>query len=164
MDKDKVHNLISEEHNPFIRRAKQEERYAKAIWPIPELRETPLLCDDAVGKALATIAFTIHDAQQRELELKSRQELTKSRDEMHQEFMDEIADLKHKLKRSIGKLTEKEYERYTSFTEKHYKLHRKDKKYIGITVHLLGCGVGTSYKLECPICHETEDITDIDSW
>ena len=162
MDKDKVRNLMSEEHNPFIRKAKQKERYAKAVWPIPELKETSSLCDNEVGEALATIAFTIYDAQQKEL--KSRQELEKSRDEVRQEFIDEITDLKYKLKRSIGNLTEKEYERYISFIEKHYKLHRKDKKYIGITVHLLGCGMGTSYELECPICHETEDITDTDSW
>lgn len=162
MDKDKVSNLMSEEHNPFIRKAKQKERYAKAVWPIPELKETSPFRDDEVGEALATIAFTIYDAQQKEL--KSRQELTKSRDEVRQEFIDEITDLRYKLKRSIGNLTEKEYERYISFIEKHYKLHRKDKKYIGITVHLLGCGMGTSYKLECPICHETEDITDTDSW
>ena len=157
-------NTLTKEGNPFIKRANQKKQYAKMIWPIPELEESFPFYRDEIGEALATIAFAIHDTQQREQ--KCRLELMKSRDEVREEFKAEIEALQDELNRSYMRLSEKEDEAYHNFITKHYKLHNdgKYKRDEGIIVHMVGTGVGTCYRIECPICHESEDITDVSNW
>ena len=58
-------------------------------------------------------------------------------------------------------LSTAEDERLRQFRDKHYRLHKKDN---GFIAHIFGTGVGTCYKIECPICHEKEDITDVSNW
>ena len=170
MEENKRPSILTEEGNPFIKRANQEKRYAAAVWPIPELRtsenerELVSAFDTGVGDALATIAFKIHDAQEKERYY--RRELLKSREEVREEFKAELEALQNKLDRARMRLSEKEYEAYHNFITKHYKLHNdgKYKRDEGVTVHIVGTGLGCCYTLECPVCHETEDSTDVSSW
>ena len=65
-------------------------------------------------------------------------------------------------------MSDKEIEAERNFRYRHYeKCARplKDKS-VGNTYiyELSGTGLGTIIKITCPICGQTEDITDIDSW
>lgn len=97
---------------------------------------------------------------------KLREQIRKSYDEIRVEFKDELEGLQNELARSYMRFSPKEEEAYQKFIHKHYKLHNdgKYKNSSGITVHMTGTGVGTCYELECPICHEKENITDYDTW
>lgn len=167
----RVSNILSEEGNPFMKRHNQKERYASIVWPISELQHEDAkvnvlehIGDDKIGKAFAELAFIIHDAK--EGERAARTELAKSREEVREEFKAEIEALQDQLNRSYMRLSHKEEEAYKAFTHKHYMMHNggRFKADTGITVHMAGTGVGTCYTLECPVCHETEDITDVMSW
>lgn len=171
MENSNIPRILTEEGNPFIKRANQEKRYAEAIWPIPELQNKDAkvdilkhVGDKEIGQALAELAFVIHDAK--ENERAARRELAKSREEVREEFKAEIEALEDRLDHSLCILNDLEWERYLAFIRKHYQLHNngKYKKDDGITIHMVGTGIGNCYELECPVCHETEDITDVSSW
>ena len=166
---DNVPYVLTEEGNPYIKKENQKARYAKKIWPIPELREPEntgciSYVDDQIGNALAAIAFTIHEA--REEARAARRKAAKNREEIRQEFEAEIEGLEAQLSNSLAIFSDLEMERYEKFYQNHFKLHNNGryKKDPGITVHMVGTGIGTCYTLECPVCHETEDITDVSSW
>jgi hypothetical protein len=96
--------ILTEEGNPYIKKENQKARYAKEIWPIPELREaenTECLnyADDKIGDALAAIAFAIHDA--REEARVARKKAAMSREEIRQEFEAEIEGLEAQLNNSL---------------------------------------------------------------
>ena len=82
------------------------------------------------------------------------------------EFEAEIEGLEAQLNNSLAIFSDLEMERYEKFYQKHFKLHNdgRYKKDPGITFHMIGTGIGTCYTVECPICHEKEDITDVSSW
>ena len=84
-----------------------------------------------------------------------------NREEVRKEYEAELDYLKDKLSRSWMTLSPLEDESLRKFRDKHYQLHQKD---IGFTVHIFGTGIGTCYEIECPICHESEDITDVSNW
>lgn len=165
----KIPYILTEEGNPYIKQDNQKTRYAKSVWPISEVlseeavSSTPFINYD-VGEALATIAFAIHESQQNEKNAIIR--AAKNRDEIRAEFEAEIEALEDKLDHSLAIFSDLEQERYHAFINKHYQLHNdgKYKKDPGITIHMVGTGIGTCYTLECPVCHETEDITDVASW
>jgi hypothetical protein len=165
----KIPYILTEEGNPYIKQDNQKKRYAKSIWPISEvlgeepISSTPLLGHN-VGEALATIAFVIHESERNEKDAIIR--AAKNRDEIRAEFEAEIEALEDKLDHSLAIFSDLEQERYRAFINKHYQLHNNDKykKSDGITIHMVGTGIGTCYTLECPVCHETEDITDVASW
>lgn len=165
----KIPYVLTEEGNPYIKQDNQKKCYAKSIWPISEvlgeeaITSTPFI-DYNVGEALATIAFTIHESEQNEKNAIIRAQ--KNRDEIRAEFEAEIEALEDKLNHSLAIFSDLEQERYRTFINKHYQLHNnsKYKKNDGITIHMVGTGLGTCYTLECPVCHETEDITDVSSW
>ena len=166
----KASYLLTEEGNPYIKKENQKARYAKEIWPIPELREAEdnteciNYVDDKIGDALAAIAFAIHDA--REEARLARKKAAMSREEIRQEFEAEIEGLEAQLNNSLAIFSDLEMERYEKFYQKHFKLHY-DGSYMkdpGIIFHMIGTGVGMCYTIECPICHEKEDITDVSSW
>lgn len=84
------------------------------------------------------------------------------RHEIRKEFEAELDYLQDELSRSWMTLSPLEDERLRNFRDKHYhQLHKKDN---GFIVHIFGTGIGTCYTIECPICHEKEDITDASSW
>lgn len=153
--------ILSEEGNPFIKRDNQIKRYAKKIWPIPELRPEikDSEQDEAIGKALAALAFAAHDIIYERDE--ARRVVDMRRAEIAQEFETEIKGLEEQLRLAPIVFSHLEQERYETFLDKHYKLHKKDS---GVTFHMVGTGIGTCYTIECPICHEKEDITDVSSW
>lgn len=165
----KIPHILTEEGNPYIKQDNQKKRYAKSIWPISEvlgedaITSVPFINYD-VGEALATIAFAIHESEKNEKNAIIR--ATKNHDEIRMEFEAEIEALEDKLNHSLAIFSDLEQERYKAFINKHYQLHNNDKykKNNGITIHMVGTGVGTCYTLECPVCHETEDITDVSSW
>jgi hypothetical protein len=165
----KIPYILTEEGNPYIKQDNQKKRYAKSVWPISEvlgedaITSNPFINYD-IGEALATIAFTIHESQQNEKNAIIR--ANKNRDEIRMEFEAEIEALEDKLDHSLAIFSDLEQERYRAFINKHHQLHNDDenKKSDGITIHMIGTGVGICYTLECPICHETEDITDVASW
>jgi len=71
-------------------------------------------------------------------------------------------------KHSLCYLSDKELKRLENFQERHYKkcaepLHSKiaGNTYI---YDLTGTGIGTIIKVTCPLCGESEDITDTSSW
>lgn len=165
----KVPHILTEEGNPYIKQDNQKTRYAKSVWPISEVlgeeavSSTHFINYD-VGEALATIAFAIHESEQNEKDAIIR--AAKNRDKIRAEFEAEIEALEDKLDHSLAIFSDLEQERYHAFINKHYQLHNngKYKKNDGITIHMVGTGVGICYTLECPVCHETEDITDVASW
>ena len=165
----KIPHILTEEGNPYIKQDNQKKRYAKSIWPISEvlgedaITSVPFINYD-VGEALATIAFAIHESEKNEKNAIIR--ATKNHDEIRMEFEAEIEALEDKLNHSLAIFSDLEQERYKAFINKHYQLHNNDKykKNNGITIHMVGTGVGTCYTLECPVCHETEDITYVSSW
>ena len=161
--------ILTEEGNPYIAKENQKARYAREIWPIPELRKAEdsgrvNYIDDKIGDALAAIAFTIHDA--REEACAARKKAAMNREEIRREFEAEIEGLEAQLNNSLAIFSDLEMERYEKFYQKHFKLHNNGryKKDPGITFHMIGTGVGMCYTIECPICHEKEDITDVSSW
>ena len=84
-----------------------------------------------------------------------------NRDEIRKEFEAELDYYKDELSRSWMTLSPLEDERLRKFRDKHYQFHQKDN---GFIVHIFGTGIGTCYKIECPVCHEVEDITDVSNW
>lgn len=153
----------------FIDNREAKQRYARAIWPIPETRKTPdekeivSFMDIGVGQALAELAFTIHKAQEEARYY--HQEWRKSREEVREEFRDEIEDLQRAIDRSPTPFTEVEGSSYCTFLDKHRECRKSaNKGAYDVTIHIHGTGLGDVYTVECPICHETEDITDIGAW
>lgn len=85
---------------------------------------------------------------------------------------DEIQELKEAnnfiMKHSLLQMTDKELAAEKAFREKHYKkcaekYHSKAKGNTYI-YELTGTGIGTIIKITCPLCGETKDITDEESW
>lgn len=94
-----------------------------------------------------------------------KQESRKTRDEIRQEFQNDIELYNEELNHAPVIFSNKEDTSYRVFRERHYKSCGHNNKHdIGITIHLVGTGVGSIITLECPVCHETEDITDVSSW
>lgn len=83
------------------------------------------------------------------------------RHEIRKEFEDELDYYKDLSDRSWMTLSPLEDERLRNFRDRHYQSHKKDNGFIS---HIFGTGIGTCYTIECPICHEKEDITDTGSW
>lgn len=83
------------------------------------------------------------------------------RHEIRKEFEAELDYYKDLSDRSWMTLSPLEDERLRNFRDKHYQLHKKDN---GFIAHIFGTGIGTCYEIECPICHEKEDITDTGNW
>lgn len=81
--------------------------------------------------------------------------------EVRKEYEAELDYLKDELSRSWMTLSPLEDECLRKFRDKHYQLHKRDN---GFIAHIFGTGIGTCYRIECPICHESEDITDVSNW
>lgn len=88
-----------------------------------------------------------------------------NKDEEIQKYKAEIQELRA---RSLLLMSDKEAKAERDFRNRHYeKCARPLKtKSAGNTYiyELTGTGLGTCIKITCPICGQSEDITDIDSW
>lgn len=72
---------------------------------------------------------------------------------------EQIDDLHRK---SLIVFSDAEYESHENFKNKHYQLHQSR-----LTRYLYDIswnGIGHCVKITCPICNESEDITDMDNW
>lgn len=113
----------------------------------------------AINQALADLEDGIQNLQRENMRL--REAVLKEKEEIREEFEEELNYLNDRLKRCWMGLSPLEDERLRKFRDKHYQLHKKDN---GFIAHIFGTGIGTCYKIECPICHESEDITDVSNW
>jgi len=84
---------------------------------------------------------------------------------------DNVSSLKEQIddirSRSLLIFSKKESERDKAFRRAHYDMHECDKnKATGNTYvyTLTGAGIGTIINITCPICGQSKDITDIESW
>lgn len=80
-----------------------------------------------------------------------------NKDEEISKLKDEISNLKRK---SIGFMSEKEYDMYREFVREHNKKCKKPN----IEFRVSGTSLGSIIKCSCLCCGETIDITDISSW
>lgn len=110
-------------------------------------------------KALSNLQECFWELQQENTQLRAA--AAKTKDEVRKDFEKEIDMLNKRLSRAWMVLSPVEDERLRQFRDKHYQLHKKDN---GFIPHIFGTGIGTCYKIECPICHELEDITDVSDW
>ena len=94
------------------------------------------------------------NAELRRLVARNEMDIKLDYEKLMEEYQDELS-------RCWMCLSPKEDARLREFREKHYQLHKKDNGFIS---HIFGTGIGTCYAVECPICHEKEDITDTSSW
>ena len=83
------------------------------------------------------------------------------------QYEEEINDLKEKLALSYGEFaSQKEKDRYLQFEQKHMHNRAELKANGGRAPYLIptGTGIGVILKVVCPICGESEDITDTEVW
>ena len=78
---------------------------------------------------------------------------------------EEIAKLKTETDElrdnSLIVLYPKEKDRIKAFKQKHYEKCSNSNEY---TYHMTGTGIGTVVKVQCPVCKEIQDVTDVESW
>lgn len=110
-------------------------------------------------KALSNLQECFWELHQENTQLRAA--AAKTKNEVRKDFEKEIDILNKHLSRAWMVLSPVEDERLRQFRDRHYQLHKKDN---GFIAHISGTGIGTCYKIECPICHESEDITDVSDW
>ena len=88
-----------------------------------------------------------------------------NKDSEIQKYKAEIQELRA---RSLLLMSDKEAKAERDFRNRHYEKCARslNNKSAGNTYiyELTGTGLGTCIKITCPICGQSEDITDIDSW
>jgi len=88
-----------------------------------------------------------------------------NKDSEIQKYKAEIQELRS---RSLLLMSDKEAKAARDFRNRHYEKCALplNSKSAGNTYiyELTGTGLGTCIKITCPICGQSEDITDIDSW
>lgn len=83
------------------------------------------------------------------------------------ELIDQIQALTEQLRLSYGSFSsQKEKDRYLQFEQRHMHNRAESKANGGRAPYLIptGTGIGTVLKVVCPICGESEDITDTEVW
>ena len=103
------------------------------------------------------------------------EELHKANQELHdqaeelvkKEYEKTIANLKERLRLSYGEFaSQKEKDAYNQFVEEHMHDRATSKYNSGRAPYLIPTytGLGPILKVVCPICGESEDITDMEAW
>ena len=110
-------------------------------------------------KALSNVQECFWELQRENTQLRAA--AAKTKDEVRKDFEKEIDILNKRLNRAWMVLSPVEDERLRQFIDKHYQLHGLDH---GVIAHISGTGIGMCYEIECPICQEKEDITDVSDW
>lgn len=70
-------------------------------------------------------------------------------------------ELEHVRSHSLLQLADKEKERLEQFRETHYQKCKNSGTYL---YKITGTGIGNAIEVTCPVCSETLDITDEESW
>lgn len=103
------------------------------------------------------------------------EELQQRNNELHDDAMkiindelrDQIQFLQDRLDMSYGSFaSQKEKDAYLNFQERHMHERLTSRAQGGKCPYLIptGTGIGTNLKVVCPICGESENITDIEAW
>jgi hypothetical protein len=99
---------------------------------------------------------------------KTNQRLIDDADAIVEEcYKKDIETLKERLRLSYGQFTsQKELDAYNDFTRRHMHDRLTSKYNGGRAPYLIptDTGFGTHLKVVCPICGESEDITDTEAW
>lgn len=112
-----------------------------------------------IEKAMLALQEGFWELQQENTQLHAA--VKKTKDEVRKDFEKEIDTLNKRLNRAWMVLSPIEDERLRRFREEHFQRHKKDEGFIS---HIFESGVGPLYTIECPICHEKENITDVSDW
>ena len=86
---------------------------------------------------------------------------------VYEQVREEMGSLRKQLQLSYGSFSsQKEKDRYEQFEQKHMHDRLESKANGGRAPYLIptGTGIGTVLKVVCPICGESEDITDTEAW
>jgi hypothetical protein len=86
---------------------------------------------------------------------------------VYEQFQNEMDSLREQLRLSYGSFSsQKEKDRYIQFEKRHMHNRTESKANGGRAPYLIptGAGIGTILKVVCPICGESEDITDTEVW
>ena len=132
-----------------------------------ETRKTSVIYDE---NELAT-AVTDTIQYYKEMYKKVKEENKKLTDDayvvVYKKVQDEIQSLHQRLRLSYGEFSsQKEKDRYKQFEQKHMHNRLESKANGGRAPYLIptGTGIGVILKVVCPICGESEDITDTEVW
>ena len=102
-----------------------------------------------------------------ELKKKNKQLYEDAESIVRKDYEKQINNLKEQLNLSYGKFSsQKELEAYHDFEKRHMHDRLTSRYNGGRAPYLIptGNGIGTVLKVVCPICNESEDITDIGAW
>lgn len=86
---------------------------------------------------------------------------------VYEQLRNEMDSLREQLRLSYGSFSsQKEKDRYLQFEKKHMHMRAESKAEGGRVPYLIptATGIGTVLKVVCPICGESEDITDTEVW
>lgn len=86
---------------------------------------------------------------------------------VYKQFRNEMDNLREQLRLSYGSFSsQKEKDRYLQFEKRHMHDRAESKANGGRRPYLIptGTGIGVILKVVCPICGESEDITDTEVW
>ena len=102
-----------------------------------------------------------------ELHERNKQLYADAKSIVRKDYEKQINSLKEQLSLSYGKFaSRKEKEAYKQFAEKHMHDRQTSIYNGGRAPYVIptGTGVGTIFKVVCPICGESKDITDTSVW
>lgn len=86
---------------------------------------------------------------------------------VYKQFQNEMDNLREQLRLSYGSFSsQKEKDRYLQFEKRHMHMRAESKAEGGRMPYLIptATGIGIILKVVCPICGESEDITDTEVW
>lgn len=86
---------------------------------------------------------------------------------VYEQLRNEMDSLREQLRLSYGSFSsQKEKDRYLQFEQRHMHMRAESKANGGRRPYLIptGTGIGVILKVVCPICGESEDITDTEVW
>ena len=102
-----------------------------------------------------------------ELIKRNKQLYTDAEFTVRKDYEKQIASLEEKLQLSYGEFSsQRELDAYNKFVNEHL-IEREEHKCNGGRVPYVipnHTGIGTIFKVKCPICGEEKDITDSEAW
>ena len=102
-----------------------------------------------------------------ELKEKNKQLYADAESIVRKDYEKQINNLKEQLSLSYGEFSsQKELDDYRDFEKRHMHDRLTSRYNCGRAPYLIptGTGIGTVLKVVCPICNESEDITDVGVW
>ena len=125
------------------------------------------ICSSAELTALVHNTVKYYEEKVEERKKKNKQLYADAESIVRKDYEKQINNLKEQLSLSYGSFaSQKELEAYRDFEKRHMHDRLTSRYNGGRTPYLIptGNGIGTVLKVVCPICNESEDITDIGAW